>query len=408
MLEKDDPQKVDSNPSKFQFREKAPTPKTKLNAKSVLVAAFTFSALSAVVLIVAFSGSAVPEAARKSYSRDAIPSDEIAELPGDYNELAKRRVVVTPQKTEQPTSRVLREEGESEEEKLARELRLAKLRRALEARESELSFTGVRTGGSGGSVLGGGISDSGLLGMAGLKLGDAEGAAMAAAGLNPRDEASRQDEKREFLERLRSDETTLPEGIKEPLSPYQVMAGTIIPGLLLTGINSDLPGQILGQVSQNVYDSVSGDYLLIPQGTKVLGAYDSRIVYGQERVLVVWTRLLFPNGNSINLEGMPGVDMSGYAGLSDEVNNHYFKLLTGVVLSSVLGAGAQIAEGGTATQNQNFTQLAAQGAAKSINDVGQEITRRNLNIQPTLEITPGFRFNLFVTKDVVLEPYEER
>ena len=176
---------------------------------------------------------------------------------------------------------------------------------------------------------------------------------------------------------------------------------------MITGINSDPPGQILGQVSQRVFDTATGGTVLIPQGTKVLGTFDSRVVYGQERVLVVWTRLMFPNGRSTSLEGMPGVDMSGYAGLSDEVNNHYLKLLTGVVLGSVLGAGAQTAEGGTSTVDPSFGQLAAQGLAKNINEAGRQITRKNLAIQPTLEITPGFRFNIFVTKDIVLEPYED-
>lgn len=116
---------------------------------------------------------------------------------------------------------------------------------------------------------------------------------------------------------------------------------------------------------------------------------------------------MFPNGRSISIEGMPGVDMSGHAGLSDKVNNHYVKLLTGVVLGSFLGAGAQIAEGGTSAADPTFGQLAAEGVAKNINEAGQQITRKNLSIQPTIEITPGLRFNVFVTKDIVLEPYEK-
>jgi type IV secretion system protein VirB10 len=183
------------------------------------------------------------------------------------------------------------------------------------------------------------------------------------------------------------------------------MAGTQIPGVLITGINSDLPGQILGQVSQNTFDSVTGKYLLIPQGTKIVGEYDSRIGYGQERVLIVWTRLLFPNGKSLSLEGMPGVDMSGYAGLADKVNNHYLKLLSGVVVSSVLSAGSRVAQGGSRTVDPSLGQLGAEGFAMNVDDVGQQIARKNLNIQPTIEIEPGKRFSIFVNKDLVLEPY---
>ena len=184
------------------------------------------------------------------------------------------------------------------------------------------------------------------------------------------------------------------------------MAGSIVPGILLTGINSDLPGKLLAQVSQNVFDTVSGNHLILPQGTKVVGEYDSRIVYGQERVLIVWTRLVLPNGKSIDLQGMPGVDLSGYAGLSEKVNNHYLKLLSGVVFGSIIGAGAQVARGPNRTLDPSFGQLALEGAAQNINRAGQQITERNLNIQPTLEVSPGHRFNIFVTKDILLEPYE--
>jgi type IV secretion system protein VirB10 len=186
------------------------------------------------------------------------------------------------------------------------------------------------------------------------------------------------------------------------------MGGTLIPGVLLTGINSDLPGQILGQVSQSVYDTVSGAYLLVPQGARLIGKYDSRIVYGQERVLIVWTRLIMPNGRSISLEGMSGTDLSGYAGLTDKVNNHWDKILTGVIFSSLLGAGAQLADGRNFnTFDPSYDELALQGFARTANQVGQQITQKNLNIQPTLEIRPGFRFNVFVHKDMVLEPYRD-
>lgn len=226
---------------------------------------------------------------------------------------------------------------------------------------------------------------------------------------SPRDDVNRQDDKVSFLRKTRSTDVRLSERLLYPESPYELLSGSLIPGVLLTGINSDLPGELLGQVSENVFDTVSGLHLLIPQGTRILGRYDSRIVYGQERVLVVWTRLIFPNGSSISLLGMPGVDLSGYAGLSDKVDNHYARLLSGVVFSSLLGAAAQISEGRTYnTTNPSYGELSLQGIARNTNQVGQEITRRNLNIQPTLIIRPGFRFNVFVHKDITLAPYEEK
>ncbi len=399
MMESNSEKEVHSSPSKFKFKEKPPSPKRKLNSKTVIIATGIFSVLSAVVITLAFSGAEMPVRKVASTVRDAMPADTIRELPADYAELARRR---PKEKIEAAEVRAqARPQEISAEEKYRRELKLQKLKRAMEARQSDVSFKTIRLDGSASNASTPGTLP-GLGAAAGLP---GPGSLGEGAGLNPRDLDSRQDEKREFLEKNRAGSVVLSQGLRAPLSPFEVKAGSVVPGVLLTGINSDLPGQLLGQVSQNVYDSVSGNYLLIPQGTKIIGTYDSKVVYGQERVLVVWTRLIYPNGNSISLEGMPGVDMSGYAGLSDSVNNHYLKLITGVVLGSLLGAGAQIAQGANSAE-PNFAQLAAQGAAKNINEVGQEITRKNLSIQPTLEIAPGFRFNVFVTKDMILEPYE--
>jgi len=223
------------------------------------------------------------------------------------------------------------------------------------------------------------------------------------------DDQNRQAEKKGFTRESRDDFPYLKTSLLTPISQYEVKAGSIIPGVLLTGINSDLPGQITAQVRENVYDTVSGRYLLIPQGARLIGEYDSKISYGQERVLVVWTRIIMPNGNSIGLEGMPGVDLSGYAGTGGTVNNHYGKLVTGVVLGSVIGAGAQVATGGQGAPNvpPSFGQLAVAGAATNLNQAGQQITQRNLNVQPTIEISPGQKINVFLTKDMILRPYTD-
>lgn len=227
------------------------------------------------------------------------------------------------------------------------------------------------------------------------------------AGLPGDDDQNMQDEKRTFAGDKREHSPYLLAALQHPVSRYEVKAGTIIPSVLITGLNSDLPGQIVAQVRENVYDTVTGRFLLIPQGTRLVGEYDSKVAYGQERALIVWSRLIMPNGNSISLEGMPGVDMSGYAGLKDRVNNHYGKLLAGVVLGSVIGAGAQVATGGQGSPNTpaSFSQLAVSGAAQNINQAGQQITQKNLNLQPTIEIRPGMKLNVFVTKDMVLKPY---
>ncbi|OAI46002.1 hypothetical protein AYO45_01970 [Gammaproteobacteria bacterium SCGC AG-212-F23] len=221
-----------------------------------------------------------------------------------------------------------------------------------------------------------------------------------------------QQEKKSFLQKQvqMMDSDYLGSMLKDPISPYEVQAGTVIPGVLITGINSDLPGQIKGQVRSNVYDSVSGKFLLIPQGSTLIGLYDAQIAYGQERVLVVWKRILFPNGQSINLEGMPGVDMSGYSGFNDKVNNHYSKIFGSVILMSVLSAGAQLSQ----PQNNNSPfqaptvgQTLAQSLGTNLANTGTMLTAKNMNIQPTLEIRQGYTFNISVTKDIVFpSPYK--
>ena len=216
-----------------------------------------------------------------------------------------------------------------------------------------------------------------------------------------------QDEKRSFSSQTGSKPFYAVSALTAPLSPYEIKAGTIVPVVLITGLNSDLPGNVIAQVRENVYDTVSGQYLLIPQGTKAIGVYDSKVAYAQRRALVHWNRLIFPNGASLDIQNLAGIDPSGYTGLKDKVNNHTGKLVAGVFLTSVLGAAAEMAQGSTSdTVNPSYGQLAAEGAAQNLSDVGQQLTEKNLNVQPTLEIRPGFRFNLFVDKDFILQPYK--
>lgn len=191
-----------------------------------------------------------------------------------------------------------------------------------------------------------------------------------------------------------------------PASPYEVKAGAIIPVTLLTGINSDLPGDIIGQVRENVYDTVSGEYLLIPQGSRLMASYDSMVSYGQKRVLVCWNRLIRPDGSSVSLECMPGVDLEGYAGFHDRVDNHYDRLIGGVILSSVLSLGATTSQGEwNGYDDMNVAQMFAANAGGEISNAGDKVTSRNLDIQPTLKIRPGYSVNVLVHKDMIIPPY---
>ncbi|WOJ88429.1 TrbI/VirB10 family protein [Methylocapsa polymorpha] len=211
-----------------------------------------------------------------------------------------------------------------------------------------------------------------------------------------------QDRKTAFLNASTDRRTVSEDQLQAKASPYVVQAGTVIPGALITGIRSDLPGQITAQVTEAVYDSPTGRYLLIPQGAKLIGQYDSSVAFGQSRILLVWTRLIMPNGTSIVLERQPGADTEGYAGLQDQVDYHWGELFKAAVLSTILSVGA---EAGASDSENNLAQAIRMGASNSISQTGQQIVSRQLNIQPTLTIRPGFPVRVIVTRDLVLAPY---
>jgi type IV secretion system protein VirB10 len=214
-----------------------------------------------------------------------------------------------------------------------------------------------------------------------------------------------QGRKNAFLDDPRANPDYLPTSLRPALSPYEVKATTIIPATLITGINSDLPGPIIAQVRERVFDTVTGQHLLIPQGAKLLASYDSMVAWGQERVLMCWNRIIFPNGSSINLACMPAADLKGQAGLTDEVDNHWDRLMAAVGLSTVLSLGAQAVPGDPTGFQPNLAQSAARNAAGQINAAGQSVVQRQLNLQPTITVRPGFGVNVIVTKDMVLTPY---
>ena len=215
-----------------------------------------------------------------------------------------------------------------------------------------------------------------------------------------------QDRKLLFVNAPVDRRTTAPDRLSRPASPFVVQAGTIIPAALITGIRSDLPGQITAQVTEAVFDSPTGRAKLIPQGARLIGTYDSQVAFGQSRVLLVWTRLIMPDGHSIVLEKLQGADAGGYSGLEDEVDNHWKELLGAAALSTLLGVGAELGSGADGGNNLDIIQALRLGAANSLNQSGQQVVRRNLNIQPTLTIRPGFPVRVIVNRDLVLEPYQ--
>ncbi|WP_284417604.1 MULTISPECIES: TrbI/VirB10 family protein [unclassified Bradyrhizobium] len=215
-----------------------------------------------------------------------------------------------------------------------------------------------------------------------------------------------QDRKLAFVNAPVDRRTTSPDRITRPASPYVVQAGTVIPGALITGIHSDLPGQITAQVTENVFDTPSGRFLLVPQGARLIGTYDSQVTTGQSRVLLVWTRLIMPNGRSIVLERQPGADASGYSGLSDEVDNHWKQIAGAALLSTLLSVGSEVNAGANPnTNNAAIIQALRQGFGNAVSQTGQQLVRQQMNVQPTLTIRPGFPVRVIVNRDLLLEPY---
>ena len=215
-----------------------------------------------------------------------------------------------------------------------------------------------------------------------------------------------QDRKLAFVNAPVDTRTTSPDRVAAPASTYVVQAGNIIPAALISGIRSDLPGQITAQVTENVFDSPTGRFLLVPQGTRLIGIYDSQVAFGQSRVLLVWTRLIMPNGRSIVLERQPGADTAGYAGLEDAVDNHWGALFKAALLSTLLGVGSELGSTTGTGSNSDVISALRRGSSDSLNQTGQKVVQQNLNIQPTLTVRPGFPVRVIVNRDLVLEPYK--
>ena len=245
-------------------------------------------------------------------------------------------------------------------------------------------------------------------------VGVGNGLSHASVPSNETDEYNAQNEqtrKQAFLENAANHQTDdyLRSTREAPLSRFEIKAGWEIPAVLEQGLNSDLPGEVKALIAVNVYDTASGQYLLIPQGSRLVGKYDSRVTYGQSGVQVAWSRIIFPDASSVDLNGMEGLDAQGNAGLRDKVDRHYKRLLGSAALSSLFGAAFDVSQ----RQNQSIlsypsvTQTAGTSVSRNMSETGSAITRRNLNVQPTIKVPPGYRFNVRVDRDILFEaPYE--
>lgn len=220
--------------------------------------------------------------------------------------------------------------------------------------------------------------------------------------LDPGSAQNMQDRKLAFVNAAADRRTVSPDRVQEKASPYVVQAGTVIPAALVTGIKSDLPGTITAQVTEHVYDSPTGRHLLIPQGARLIGQYDSQVAFGQSRVLLVWNRIVMPDGTSIELERQQGADAEGYSGLEDEVDYHWGQLFKAAILSTLLSVGTEI---GARSNENEIARAIRESSQDTASDVGRQLIRRQLNVQPTLTIRPGFPVRIVVNRDLVMQAY---
>lgn len=387
-----------------------PRPVVRLSRATI---AFGVGVLAACVLLAAWWSLQPSKRDRKPaaelYNVDRVSrADGVEQLPPDYGKLRAERVVP---KLGDPLPgdlgpAILRAErqmaatGEPRGDEAVRAERLALLREAQEAAHSSVFF-GRGQGKPIEPKLETVAMDSGSTASA-IDL-------RAPAVHDPIAVQNQQDRKQAFLASTPDASTRQAASLQPPAAPYTVMSGTVIPAALLSGINSDLPGQVIAHVTETVYDSATGRYVLIPQGTRLIGRYDSQVAFGQRRLLLVWTRMVLPDTSSIALDRLPGIDPTGYAGLEDGVDWHWQRILAGAAISTLLGVGAELAvtdRTGTAGSGDRATAAAGDSVQDTVNQVGQELSRRNISIQPTLTIRPGFPMRVMVHKDLVLRPYQ--
>ncbi len=232
---------------------------------------------------------------------------------------------------------------------------------------------------------------------------EADPVAAPRLALDPEHDPNAQQRKADFLIGRDRGGDVNPYPVRLAASPWQLSAGSVIAASLITGLRSDLPGLVTAQVTERVFDSATGRILLIPQGARLIGSYDSVVAFGQKRALVIWQRLLFPDGSSVRIDNVPAADPSGQAGLADKVDLHTWTLLKGVALSTLLGVGSNLSLAG----ESDLVRAMRESTQGTVSRAGDQLTSRNLQIQPTITVRPGTQVRLVVHKDLVLAPWRE-
>jgi type IV secretory pathway VirB10-like protein len=399
---------------------------TRISRRAVLLTAVFGAAMGLVVLVAGLGNSTPakrPGVQEENSIRPTGPIESLRDLPQDYSFDVRQaaRGIGYDAHAVAPATRP--SAPSAQDQALADQLRqLAELRRKMleeqrkeqdQAMDSPLVFAGAHPAATSTAAVVNrgpatmptivmvGRSDAPLGGFGMDQSGNLSGP-MSPGGMSGN---QRPDDKEAFLTTAAAVEPYLSKPLLAPLSKYELKAGSVIPGALVTAINTDLPGEVIGQVTENVYDSATGNYLLIPQGSRLLGKYQSSVGNGQNRALLAWQRLIYPSGQSIVLDGMPGADQSGQAGLADKVDYHADKLVASTALSTAIAYAGNLARNPQSSTGNNGQDVIGDSVAQQANRIGEKIIDKELDVQPTITIRQGWPLRVLVNKDMVLAPY---
>ncbi|MCY1349972.1 Bacterial conjugation TrbI-like protein [compost metagenome] len=398
-------------PESLELRAQ-PRPVTRLNPRTLAVLAGGLASAVLGAMLWSLQPQQRRDGAeqRELYNVDRVTRSEgLEQLPADYSQLPPAVAPEVPQlgpplpgdlggpilRAEQTQGYDYRHSDPAEAEHLAR---------LKEAEAAALSSVFFRS--AGGRTSGAAPAGQALVGPGGFDPTATASASTTAAVADAAATQNRQEQKEAFLRKSASAQIRNSGFLQLPDSPYQVMAGTVIAAALVTGIKSDLPGDVIATVTEPVYDSASGQHVLIPQGSRLLGRYNSQVSYGQSRVQVVWQRVILPDTSSFQLDNLVGSDAAGYAGLEDGVDWHWDRIVAGAAMTSLLGIGAELAAPENRTDGDRIIIAGRDSLQDTVNQVGQEVTRRNLDIQPTLTQRPGLPLRVIVNRDLALRPYQ--
>ncbi|MDO7837391.1 TrbI/VirB10 family protein [Sphingobium sp. HBC34] len=374
-------------------------------ASSLAIAGVAWMALGPKTLHIANTAD------ERAVSDRKTPADAVANLPGNYGEVAPGtpilgaplpgdlgRPILERQRQLEAGGGLPGDSAMSPQEQAAEAERQRIAAQAAQAREA-----GVMVQSSGRTAAA--VSTTAGAEATGATPATGEAAQTGRLALDLDRDQNNQQRKLDFVGQPASGGIYNAHALQTPASPYQVMAGSVIAASLLTGLTSDLPGMVVAQVTENVFDTVTGRILMVPQGSRLIGSYDSVVAFGQSRALLVWQRIILPDGSSIQIDNLPATDAAGYAGLSDKVDYHTWRLLKGVALSTLLGVGTELSIG---DNESDLVRALRQSTQQSANQAGQQIVSKNLNIQPTITVRPGWPLRVIVHKDLVLREWGGR